>query len=251
METKKRIYIGLLGITLCLMVGLAVLGWYLVSHRHFPLSRIFLFMLIIVGGILFLFLGLGILAIVIMIIRSKTIPSLEMITQWANDLLFPLALLTGKLFGIEREKILKSYISVNNYLVKNKNLHLPAGEILILLPHCLQNTDCQFKITIDVNNCKDCGKCKISALKELADKYHVRIRVATGGTLARKWIKEHRPKAVIAVACERDLSSGIQDAGDLPVMGVLNMRPNGPCINTDVDVEEIDRVLHNMCLGGE
>jgi hypothetical protein len=121
---------------------------------------------------------------------------------------------------------------------------------MILLPHCLQNSECKFKITIDINNCRNCGKCKIGALKELAEQYRVKLRVATGGTLARKWIKETKPKAVIAVACERDLSAGIQDTGELPVLGVLNCRPHGPCLNTDVDVAEIERALLTISKGG-
>ena len=87
-------------------------------------------------------------------------------------------------------------------------------------------------------------------MKELAEQYRVKLRVATGGTLARKWIKETKPKAVIAVACERDLSAGIQDTGELPVLGVLNCRPHGPCLNTDVDVAEIERALLTISKGG-
>lgn len=250
MEARKRLYIGLLGASLLMAAGLVTLIWYLISHREIAINQVLLAGVAVFAIILFTVLGLGILAIVIMIIRSKAIPSLENLTQWANELLFPLAILIGRFFGIEKEKILKSYISVNNYLVGNKELALKGQDILVLVPHCLQNTDCKFKITIDVDNCKDCGKCKIGALRELAEGYQVKLRVATGGTLARKWIKENRPKAVIAVACERDLSAGIHETGELPVLGILNCRPNGPCINTDVDVAEIEKALQTIIKGG-
>lgn len=250
METRKRLYVGLLGASLLMAAALVILVWYLLSHREMIINQVLLVGVVVFTVVLFAILGLGILAIVIMIIRSKTIPSLENLTQWANELLFPLALLIGRFFGIEKEKILKSYISVNNYLVGNKKLALKGQDILILLPHCLQNAECKFKITIDIDNCKDCGKCKISALRELADRYRVKLRVATGGTLARKWIKENQPKAVIAIACERDLSSGIHETGELPVLGVLNCRPHGPCINTDVDVAEIEKALQTISKGG-
>ncbi|MBC7075448.1 MAG: DUF116 domain-containing protein, partial [Syntrophomonadaceae bacterium] len=58
------------------------------------------------------------------------------------------------------------------------------------------------------------------------------------------------PRGVVAVACERDLSAGIHDMGVLPVIGVLNCRPNGPCINTDVDVEAVEEALKTLCKGG-
>ena len=37
--------------------------------------------------------------------------------------------------------------------------------------------------------------------------------------------------------------SGIQDVYPLPAVGVLNIRPNGPCNNTRVDMAEVRRVL--------
>ena len=67
--------------------------------------------------------------------------------------------------------------------------------------------------------------------------------MATGGTLARKVIVEKRPKLVIAVACERDLTSGIKDCYPLPVIGILNDRPHGPCFNTLVEMAKIEQAL--------
>jgi hypothetical protein len=45
---------------------------------------------------------------------------------------------------------------------------------------------------------------------------------------------------IIAVACERDLSSGIQDVYPLPCFGVLNQRPHGPCLDTQVPLEHVE-----------
>ncbi len=250
MESRKRIYIGLLAGSLLFTVVLIGLIWYLISKRDIILSQIILIVIAIVAGIVFLILGIGIISIVIMIIRSKTIPSLENLTHIANDFLFPLTLFMGKVMGIRKEKILSSYIAVNNYLVGTKKLYIPSNKIMILLPHCLQNSECSIKITHDISNCKKCGKCKIGELKELADQYNTDIKVATGGTLARKYILETRPRGVIAVACERDLSLGIHDTGVLPVLGVLNCRPNGPCHNTDVDIAAVEEALKTMSEGG-
>jgi len=48
---------------------------------------------------------------------------------------------------------------------------------------------------------------------------------------------------VLAVACEGDLTTGIKDCYPLPVLGVLNARPYGPCVNTTVDTLKIDEAL--------
>jgi hypothetical protein len=45
------------------------------------------------------------------------------------------------------------------------------------------------------------------------------------------------------VACERDLTSGIQDTHPLPVYGILNERPEGPCRNTLVDLTTLEKAL--------
>lgn len=250
METKKRIYVGLLIASLFSAVTLIGIVWYLISQRDIIVSQILLIILASFAGIIFILLGIGIVAIIIMIIRSRTIPSLENMTQLANDILFPLTLVTGRLVGIEKDSVLRSYIAVNNYLVKAKKLFLKGNQIMVLLPHCLQNSECPHKITVDVSNCKECGKCKVGELKKLCREQGAVLKVATGGTLARKFIQENLPRGVIAVACERDLSSGIQEMGSLPVIGVLNCRPNGPCNNTDVDLEAVARALQEMCKGG-
>jgi hypothetical protein len=45
------------------------------------------------------------------------------------------------------------------------------------------------------------------------------------------------------VACERDLTSGIQDSYPLPVFGVLNQRPCGPCLDTLVPLAGLEESI--------
>lgn len=250
MEIKKRIYVGLLVGSMMLGAALFGLIWFLLQNRELLVGRVVLTVIIALLGIIFILIGTGVLAIILMIIKSKNIPSLENFTRIANEILFPITLLTGRLAGISKEKIMQSYIAVNNYLVKSKKLVLDGHQVMILLPHCLQDSECPHKITMDVNNCKKCHKCNVCDLIELGEKYHAVVKVATGGTLARKFIEESRPRGVVAVACERDLSLGIQDAIEIPVIGVLNCRPNGPCFNTSVVIAEVEQALQAICEGG-
>ena len=96
------------------------------------------------------------------------------------------------------------------------------------------------------NYCKKCGKCVISSLIELSDSMAVYISVASGGTMARKQLAEKRPALVLAVACERDLLSGIRDTLPMPVIGVINQRPEGPCVNTTVDIGAIAQLINKI-----
>ena len=94
-------------------------------------------------------------------------------------------------------------------------------------------------MTHDVYNCKQCDRCQVGGLLKIAKEYGCQFIVVTGGTLARMKVKEAKPKAIIAIACERDLASGMADVFPIPVIGVLNERPNGPCCNTTVDINKV------------
>jgi hypothetical protein len=142
----------------------------------------------------------------------------------------------------------QSFIAINNSLLFSIRKKVQHDRILILLPHCLQLHNCKAKITDDIHHCLDCGKCNIKELNVLGDKKGIYIAVATGGTLARRVLEEKRPKIVIAVACERDLSSGILDAFPLPVYGLINIRPNGPCKDTQVDVNALNSLIEKIMM---
>ncbi len=241
-NTKKRIFVSLITLSL-LFIGICFfVVYYLVTNDTGILQRI---LLVIVGGFLIIFfmlLGFGLLGLILNIIAHKPIPGLQKIILMATNFLFPISLYIGKLFGINKDVIKRSYIAVNNQLVKNNRIKVNSDEIIILAPHCLQWSECPYKITLDSNNCKRCGKCSICDLHEIADQYGVKLVVVSGGTLARKFVKEYSPKAVVAIACERDLTSGIKDT-PLPVLGVLNIRPNGPCFNTCVNLNDVKKAL--------
>ena len=137
-------------------------------------------------------------------------------------------------------------MAINNQLVLAEAKKVKPEKLLILLPHCLQFHDCSVRITGDVRNCKACGRCRIKELAALAEEYHVPISVATGGTLARRIVVQKRPEIILGVACERDLTSGIQDSYPIPVFGIFNKRPFGPCYDTEVDIELVTSAVRTF-----
>ncbi len=141
------------------------------------------------------------------------------------------------------ERYLNSFLKRHNALVtKQKNKAVPS-KILVLIPRCLQNSNCQQKVTEDVENCQRCGNCSIPDLLKLKNKYHYQLFMATGGTLARQIIKDTKPQLILAVACERELFSGIKETKRIPIIAIPNQRPEGPCKNTKVDLKEIEEAL--------
>jgi hypothetical protein len=246
---KKRIFIGLIVFTVLLITAVTV-GLYLIPYVglkniHPFAPQIVCYSMGLVLGLLILGVGLLILTLV----RGKEIFFASRLRGIVIEILFPIMIVLGRLLGISKEKVQQSLVEVNNLLVKAKCTDVKPKRILLLMPHCLQFNDCAIKITTDAYKCAACGKCKIKDLVVLAKKHDVHLSVATGGTLARRRVAEAKPDAIIAVACERDLTSGIQDAYPLPVIGILNDRPFGPCFNTSVDIAKVADALEYFANG--
>ncbi len=240
---KKRIFIGLLVFTCLILFLFILLIWYVplvgLKNIHAILPLLYsLFLAITVFSLLS-----GGLLLVFTILRGKDILFTQKLRGVVAKILFPLMILMGRLVGVSKEKVQQSFIELNNHLVRSNHHRTQPNRLLLLLPHCIQDFDCQIKITGNVKNCKGCGKCEIKDLIELTDLYQVKIAVATGGTLARRIIVENKPEAIVAVACELDLTSGIQDVYPIPVIGILNERPFGPCINTKADIQKVKNAL--------
>ncbi len=256
MQAKKRLFLGLGLLIVFLLMALVLYLSYLtfVDSDTLAVNLIFIVIASLLLGLIIL-VGFGLLGITLTIIRKKYYPLLNRLIELTLNLFFPIIMQFGKLFQITQIRIQRSFVEVNNQLVEAKIAglkgKLKGDDLLLLLPHCLQDSGCSKRITNDISNCDECKKCEIANLIKLARKFNINIRVATGGTLARKFIEETRPRLVVAVACERDLTSGILDASPLPVLGLINQRPNGPCMDTAIDVSKIERCLKELLAGGE
>jgi hypothetical protein len=242
-QPRKRLFILLLGGASGLILGLAFLLWWVPSigleNIHPSLPVLFG---VLLGSIALVIVG-GLTLLILTLLTGRDLFIADWLRKMVVKYLFPAIISIGRLIGIDRDQLRQSFIVLNNQLVEAKKLRVPAERTLILLPHCIQMFDCAIKITGDVGKCIHCGKCDISGLLKLANAYGIDMAVATGGTLARKLIVDKRPQLIVAVACERDLTSGIRDSYPLPVIGVLNERPNGPCFNTHILLPEVEKAL--------
>ena len=139
--------------------------------------------------------------------------------------------------------MLSGIVKICNAMTKVRRARCRPDELLVLLPSCLQNSDCTEKVRQDVNECRRCGRCKVKDMVELCEKYGVRCAVATGGRLALQMATDPSVKAVVAIACEKELLEGLRGLFPKPSLGVINMRPNGPCVDTDVNVEDAEKAI--------
>jgi len=139
----------------------------------------------------------------------------------------PVALAIARRTGISRDRLGNSFVKFSNAIVRARRKPV-KGKTIILIPRCL-NPELK------------------KAVKDLGERAGVGVFSATGGGQARKIIREERPSAVIGVACERDLVSGISDVvPKIPTIGVTNKRPEGPCKNTLVDLDEVRKAIETL-----
>jgi uncharacterized protein len=124
-------------------------------------------------------------------------------------------------FG-RRDWVENAAVKVYNSLAVLRERKIGKGELLLLIPRCLS------KETLD-------------GVLGVAGRYGVPVFVATRGQLARRVIRERRPRAVVAVACERDMVSGLHDvAGKVPVLGLTMTLPSGPCKDALLDLGKLE-----------
>ena len=125
----------------------------------------------------------------------------------------------------QRDRVENAAVKVYNALALTRVRAVGAGELLLLVPRCLSRT------TLD-------------RVLESAGKYQVPVFVATRGQLARRVIRERRPRAVVAVACERDMVTGLHDvAGKVPVLGLTMTLPAGPCKDAELDHDTLEKYM--------
>ncbi|HKW41337.1 MAG TPA: DUF116 domain-containing protein [Gemmatimonadales bacterium] len=140
----------------------------------------------------------------------------------------------SRVFG-RRDWVEHAAIDVYNRLAERRDRQVGKGELLVLIPRCL-------------------SKQALDGVLAIAGRYEVPVFVATRGQLARRVIRERRPRAVVAVACERDMMTGLRDvAGRLPVLGLTMRLPNGPCRDAMLDLDLMERWVKGWvsgCAGG-
>ncbi len=137
------------------------------------------------------------------------------------------ASLIARAFG-KRDWVEHAAIDIYNTLAERRGRRVGKGELLVLIPRCL-------------------SKQALDGVLEIAGRYEVPVFVATRGQLARRVIRERRPRAVVAVACERDMMTGLRDvAGKLPVLGLTMQLPNGPCRDAAIDLDQMEKWVQGL-----
>ncbi|HUT37054.1 MAG TPA: DUF116 domain-containing protein [Planctomycetota bacterium] len=134
-------------------------------------------------------------------------------------------------------------IGLNNLSVRARRPRVTPGQILVLLPSCLQAAACKQNVVGDLAECRRCGRCRIGPLLEACERAGVAVALARGGRRAAELARQKHIRAIVAVACEKELRAGILACLPKVVVALRNRRPHGPCTETDVDVAEVEKAI--------
>lgn len=211
-------------VVLAIFVLIVLLFWYLILPRFESFGRIWTLVITGILGAAALLLVLWYVVLFAAVIWNRRYMNV-CLTNGSRlfFIMLPFVTRLAAYVGISKDRLSHSFIRVSNELASPVR---GTGPVLVLFPRCLR---------ADIR----------SRAREICSHYNdVRLHTAPGGTEARKIIGDISPGAIVAVACERDLIAGIQDvAPKIPVIGIPNTRPEGPCTDTTIDTEELKAAI--------
>ena len=210
----------------CLALGawaaaLAVL-WFLVEPR---LAQAWLWLPDVLAAALTALTGATIawwarLGVMALTGRGRALSPLERVVLLRA--LLPTTLTMGRLIGTSPDRLTNAFLKLHNALELLTRRRVDPDRLVVLLPRCL-------------------SKGIRQGAKVIAERHGCHLHVVPGGSEARRVIHRRRPHALVAVACERDLLSGVEEVGVvLPVLALPNRRPEGPCKCTEIDLDDLD-----------
>ena len=130
-------------------------------------------------------------------------------------------------------------LGLNRLRNRFQNGRVHPDNLLLLIPHCLQRCTCESNIAQDIDRCNRCGQCNVADMLQLRDEFGIRCHLVSGGREAIAVVRDPAVKAVVAVACEKELADGIRAVHPKQVIAIPNERPNGPCKNTRVNAAAV------------
>jgi len=230
-DEKLSTFLMLAAGAVLIFIACLQLAWYLTKPRIEQLSPLL--------SSLIEWSALGLAVVLLILVALETMLLLKFRKSlfpytWAEKFLLSLlskSMWLGEKVGISKDRVGNSFIKAHNLMVKSHAKELKADVLLILLPRCLE-------------------KETKREVVERANGRAVHVVTAAGGEEARKAIRQYRPSLILAIACERDLISGIRDVAEkIPVLAIPNKRPEGPCKNTHLHLADLDDALRFIAEG--
>lgn len=224
-DTDGRVFIGLAIAAIAVILGVTALFGWLIYPR---LNQIGTVAGRVFNGFYFTLVAILLLWLLLFVwgaVTKRPFLSALIVVPKLVNLLLDITMRIGHLLGISSDRLFNSFLKIHNLIISSDPKKVQPEKLLLLLPRCL---------TREMN----------SSLRQMRDRYGFLLASAGGGGEARRKISELRPGLIIAVACERDLLTGFTDVNPhIPLVCFPNIRPCGPCKDTEVDLIGIEAAI--------
>lgn len=147
---------------------------------------------------------------------------------------------TASTVGVNEGRVDEIQLDLLNRINLEKFKSVPKNERILILPHCLRSRSCPAKIGEYGYACQKCGKCCILKLRETAkSEGYNGVFIVPGASVVSRIIRKYEPKAVLGVACIKEL---VPASGEVEKLGIaaqaVPLFKDG-CVDTLVDSEEV------------
>ena len=145
--------------------------------------------------------------------------------------------------NIDEKEVMRIYIEMKNKMHVEQFRSSPYSSRILLLPQCLRSRECPAKLTEYGYLCQECGRCRIPEITKLAKSLGYKVFIVPGGSMVEKILRTFKPKAVLGVACEKELVLGsiVCEKAGIPGQGVCLLRDG--CVETDVDWRKVKGMI--------
>ena len=147
--------------------------------------------------------------------------------------------------GVEEKELFQLYVETKNRSMVQSYASTPYNERILLMPQCLRARDCPAELGKYGYECQQCGKCSVAIIvQKTKDLGYKGTFIMPGGSIAKKILFELKPKALIGVACFKELVMGSFLCEKVGVIGQGVALLLDGCINTIVDMKALKEMLN-------
>ncbi len=171
--------------------------------------------------------------------RSLGVPVLgeEKLAHCADELLA----------ALELPPALRLYtmVEMHNALSWSWFVQVPYSKRLLLLPHCLRDSEaCQGILSQGLLECKRCGRCAIADLLETAEELGYNVLISEDASSVLETLMVTGARAVLGVSCLKTLWKVFPWVAQFGLHGQAIPLLRDGCRDTEVDTERVRQVLN-------
>jgi len=152
----------LLGLMAVLLLFAGALLWYVATVGFGGVHPALPYALGAAFAAIGLFLALGSAATFLYILTGRAVFPSAVLRWLLVRLYLPLVVTAGGLLGVDKTRIERAFIEINNRMVLSMKKALAPESLLVLMPHCIQYDDCYHKM------CDNMEKLNLDAMLSIS-----------------------------------------------------------------------------------